>query len=253
MINKEINQVSNKLDSDISSEWDSIASYRIKQIEESLDLSYQYILVPSIEKLLENCDLENVIDVGCGIGHLTYLISQKAKKVTGIDLSPKSIEIAKSNFSAKNITYLTSSIENYSSNGKNHKHSLVVANMFLMDTLYLKKSVFSISNILKRKKNFIFSITHPWFWAFYWGYMDKPWFDYKKEIIIEGDFQISLDRMKLKSTHVHRPLEKYINVLSDSGFILDKIYEPIPNPEIQKKYPKHWDFPRFLIGSCSKK
>lgn len=37
-----------------------------------------------------------VLDVGCGTGHMSMLLSHKCRSVTGIDLSPKNIKIAQS-------------------------------------------------------------------------------------------------------------------------------------------------------------
>lgn len=48
---------------------------------------------------------DNVIDLGCGIGHGTYLLAKQAKHVTGIDDSLEAIEFAKKYWKADNITY----------------------------------------------------------------------------------------------------------------------------------------------------
>ncbi|XP_070570593.1 ubiquinone biosynthesis O-methyltransferase-like isoform X1 [Ptychodera flava] len=49
---------------------------------------------------------DNVLDLGCGPGRLTKLISSQAKSVTGIDKSPGMIDVAKRYQSADNITYV---------------------------------------------------------------------------------------------------------------------------------------------------
>lgn len=57
-------------------------------------------------------DLE-LIDVGCGAGIITEPISRVGLNVTGIDMAPKSIEVAKERAKAQglNINYINSSIE----------------------------------------------------------------------------------------------------------------------------------------------
>ena len=40
-------------------------------------------------------DCSTVLDIGCGVGEFSRLLAQRADKVIAIDLSPKSIEIAK--------------------------------------------------------------------------------------------------------------------------------------------------------------
>src|SRR5215213_9234149 len=47
--------------------------------------------------LLENLprNYQNILEIGCGIGTFSRLLSPRARLVTAIDLSPKMIEIAK--------------------------------------------------------------------------------------------------------------------------------------------------------------
>ncbi len=63
------------------------------------------------------CDLgisseSNILEIGCGIGSLTYLLSQKVKKgkIEAVDISPKSIEFAKKHLHRKNILFTSSDI-----------------------------------------------------------------------------------------------------------------------------------------------
>ena len=94
---------------------------------------------------------------------------------------------------------------------------------------------------------------HPFFWPLYWNYAKEEWFDYSQEIEIEGNFDISLNKSKLITTHFHRPLEKYIDLLIKYDLEIVKISEPLPTKEIMSKYPKKWEFPRFLGIKCRKK
>ena len=48
------------------------------------------------------CD---VLDVACGKGYGSAILSQSAKTVTGIDLNEKSLEIAANNYQAENTTF----------------------------------------------------------------------------------------------------------------------------------------------------
>ena len=44
---------------------------------------------------------KTVVDLGCGIGHGSYIMSQWANKVTGIDDSPEAIKYAKEHYANK--------------------------------------------------------------------------------------------------------------------------------------------------------
>ncbi|MFF2480447.1 class I SAM-dependent methyltransferase [Paenibacillus sp. NPDC058071] len=236
----------------LSSEWDAIALTRAEQIEKNIDISFKHVLLPYIESSLMAHSRRLVLDIGCGTGFLTYQLSKVCDRIIGVDLSNKSIQIAKEKFSTSNTTYFLTSIEDYSISVTRSMFSLAVANMTLMDVKNLFEVVNSVSKVLMNGGHFIFTITHPHFWPFYWGYYDEPWFDYKKEIFIEAPFHISLDSSNNNiTTHVHRPLEMYINTLTNNGFVIDEINELMPeDTKVQEKYNTAWKYPRFLGVKC---
>ena len=57
---------------------------------------------------------------------------------------------------------------------------------------------------------------------------------------------ISKCRTEVRTTHVHRPLEQYVNVFAVAGFRLETVIEPMPSRKIEALYPQPWRFPRFI-------
>ncbi|KNY25122.1 class I SAM-dependent methyltransferase [Pseudobacteroides cellulosolvens] len=51
-------------------------------------------------------DNDSILDIGCGTGEFTQKVAQRAKRVVGIDISPKMVNEAKKRHSANNITYI---------------------------------------------------------------------------------------------------------------------------------------------------
>lgn len=97
----------------------------------------------------------------------------------------------------------------------------------------------------------IFSISHPCFWPFYYGYAQEPWYRYDQEIIIESPFRITAEPdCNLASTHLHRPLEAYVRALVGENLSIEALHEPMPAPEIEALYSTPWAFPRYLFGIC---
>jgi 2-polyprenyl-3-methyl-5-hydroxy-6-metoxy-1,4-benzoquinol methylase len=45
-------------------------------------------------RVLKNLQGKNVLDIGCGDGHNSVLLAKLSAQVTGIDISPKSIDLA---------------------------------------------------------------------------------------------------------------------------------------------------------------
>ena len=63
-----------------------------------------------IEKILDNAGIsagKTVLDVACGTGvMIPYYLKREAAEVTGVDISPKMVEIARSKFSQENVEIL---------------------------------------------------------------------------------------------------------------------------------------------------
>lgn len=238
-----------KKENEIAKEWDDISQLRYMQISEKKDLSYEYILKPYFLEILKEYDSKRIVDLGCGTGNLTYELSKISEVTVGLDLSEESIGIARRCFGNKQekITFINQSIEKFGSTYSGIPFTIAVANMTFMDVLNIEEAFSSIKNILSKNASLIFSITHPCFWPKYRGYENEEWFNYKKETIVEADFQISLDKNGPITTHLHRPLEKYIKCLFENGFVVEKIVEPVNSVKVAEMYPNKVDYPRFMI------
>ncbi|MBL1225722.1 class I SAM-dependent methyltransferase [Enterococcus sp. BWR-S5] len=248
-----------KSNSILASEWNNIASFRHKQLMDKKDLSYHYVITPSILGLvkteLNHETSYSVLDAGCGTGNLSYKISEQKKiDVTGIDISSESIEIAQNEYKGvTNLSFKNISIEKYvESPLVLKKYDLVIANMTLMDVSNLDNVLYAISKLLNDNGKFIFSITHPIFWSKYWKYDKMDWFNYKDEIFIEAPFSISLNNSNYITSHVHRPLEMYFEYLSKNNLKVTDLIEPMPSSDVEQRYPEKWEYPRFMLMKCSK-
>lgn len=232
----------------IAQEWNDLANDRLSQLKSGADLSMDHILIPILLDLSLNTDLSNVIDLGCGTGYASKFISDISDFVTGIDISAESIEVANANFASKKLKFIKSSIEDFSLVKKDF--SLGICNMTLMDVSNLSDVLQGINKLLKKDAYLIITITHPYFWPFYWNYAEENWFDYSKELEIENPFKISSIASSFKTTHYHRPLSLYLNTLVENNFSIEQVIEPMPNESIEKLYPSKWKFPRFLAIKC---
>lgn len=232
----------------IASEWDKISDLRHSQLNSEQDISFNYILKPYLLNNITDLDkkFNKILEIGCGTGVLAQELVAFCNEIIGIDLSKKSIEIANQSKTSNNIKFIESSIEEYAET--NNKFDLIVANMVLMDVENLDDILSSIGSMLLDDGNFIFTIIHPCFWGQYKGYQHEEWFNYIEEFAVNGEFTITLDRNGIyKTTHIHRPLEKYINSLIFNGFKIDEFKELILDEQV-----KNFKYPRFLGIRVSK-
>src|SRR5215831_8391381 len=96
---------------------DNVKNYNLKY----KDLNYfrysERIYSPYISSLIKSCGLErgsSVLDIGCGQGFFSYLLSKYGMKVSGIDLSESGIRAAKNVYGDLGINFAVGDIETVS-------------------------------------------------------------------------------------------------------------------------------------------
>ncbi|HXL89447.1 MAG TPA: class I SAM-dependent methyltransferase [Streptosporangiaceae bacterium] len=232
----------------IAEEWDAIAIKRRIQIISGNDLSFDHVLVPALQSALEHASRSSVLDIGCGTGAFTTRLAPQFLQIVGIDPSPRSIDQARAD--QTNIEFIVSSVEDFAKSGRSF--TCVVANMVMMNTPNIFSAMDAAASLCQAGSIFAFTITHPWFWPVYWNYADADWFKYNDEIFIESEFRTSMMNSGILTTHIHRPLEMYVDAAERAGFRIAEAKEPMPSASLEKRYPHPWQFPRFLMLSCVK-
>ncbi|HEY1475431.1 MAG TPA: class I SAM-dependent methyltransferase [Pseudolabrys sp.] len=237
-----------RTNADIAAEWDRAAEYRLKSLLDGADKTYFEIIVPSILDLINQILVAHApkscacLDVGCGVGHLAYLINKTFPNsiVDAIDISGTSVEVAKRTFTSPNVLYFWSSLEDFLAE---KQYDIITANMFLMNCLDYKSALTKFNRMLKPGGSFIVTVPHPCFWPRYWNYEIADWFKYMSEIGIETNFRTSsLGEASFTTTHFHRPIESYLKAIGDAAFILYSVRELADNLPIgpdQLKLPRH--------------
>jgi ubiquinone/menaquinone biosynthesis C-methylase UbiE len=235
-MNEEIRFLAAKSQAAVTREWDLIAPERDAQIASDHDASFSRVLEPWVLNRLG--EAKSVIDVGCGTGRLTAKLQGPDRQVIGLDPSASSIEIARSHDVQGD--YIVATVEEWTAENPDARCDLVVASMVLMDALQIDK-VFTALARLSQCGRLVATFTHPAFWPVYWGYATHPNFNYSDEILIEAPFKTASLEYSLSTTHVHRPLGRYIEALRNSGLEIS-CFEELRGPESPEVFP----FPRFI-------
>lgn len=236
-----------KSHAELAREWDQLAEERHRQIASGEDLSFEHVIVPTTWGLFEGADRAVVLDIGSGTGEFTARLAQVAGRVIAVEPSRASTAVARRVCqSAQNVQFVEAPLEEAASSLDEGPVTAAVAVMTLMTVPDLRGFAKALAALLPARAWFVATLTHPWFWPKYWGYEEESWFYYEAETFIEAPFAISKRRTEVITTHIHRPLEQYVNVFAEEGFRLDVLAEPMPPPEVQALYPAPWRFPRFL-------
>ncbi len=68
-------------------------------------------LMKYYQYFVDNIDLySKVLDIGCGIGFVSYKVSEKARSVLGVDINGAILKIARKKYYRNNITYIKADI-----------------------------------------------------------------------------------------------------------------------------------------------
>lgn len=100
----------------------AISDFYDKYIDNQIKYSYNerhYFVLEETENLGLKSD-SSMLEIGCGIGVITKLLAEKITtgSITSVDISPKSIEYAKNNISAKNIDFIAADVVEHDFNKK---------------------------------------------------------------------------------------------------------------------------------------
>ena len=239
--------VSPKTHLELVDDWNRLAVERNRQIVSGEDISFHHVVLPTALSLLDGCNTTTIVEIGSGTGQFTERLAKLGGHILAVDPSEASLRLAKENCSASNnVTFFECPIECAIDQLVDFNVTAAIAVMTLMTTPDLPAVARSLSAILPPDARFVAILTHPWFWPQYWGYHDKNWFNYEKEIFVEAPFTISRCVTEVLTTHIHRPLGQYLSTFSENGFHLENLVEPMPDFKVQKRYPEPWRFPRFI-------
>lgn len=197
---------------------------------------------PNTLRLIEDVEGKSILDAACGPGKYAEILLARGAKLTGFDISPKMIELAK---------------ERNGDSGAFFVHDLAKPLPMLEDGAFdmvlcalamhyvpdWTSTVREFHRVLKPAGQLIISMEHPFFEFNYFQstqyFVTEPvkcvWKGFEKPVEVNS---------------YRRPLSACITPLTDNGFYLDKLVEPRPVAEFEKLDPKHFkelnEFPAFM-------
>ena len=214
--------------------------------------------IPALFSMMPDLKDKTILDLGCGFGeHCKRFVESGAKKVVGIDISEKMLEIAKQENADSKITYINMPMENISQ--LKEKFDVVISSLafhYVEDFAGVVKNIF---DLLNEDGIFLFSQENPLCTCFSGGNRWTKDENGNKLYInlsnygIEGERESSwfVDNVK----KYHRTFSTIINTLIETGFKIEKIIEPLPTEELLKNFPEYKDLLHktdFLLIRVSK-
>ena len=224
-----------------------------KKIRENKSNANDLFETPALFSLLPDLKDKTILDLGCGVGgHCFEFVNAGAKKVVGIDISKKMLEVAEKENHHSKITYLNLPMESLSQISE--KFDLVVSSLAIHYVKDFEKLVGDVFNLLNENGLFVFSQEHPFNTCFSEG---NRWTkDEMGNKLFANISNYSTDGVRESVWFIdgvkkyHRTFSSIVNTLVSAGFSIEKLIEPIPTEELLLEFPDHRDLfhkPDFLL------
>lgn len=214
---------------------------------------------PAMRRLLPGLKGKAVLDLGCGYGCGSLFLAQSgAKRVLGIDLSEKMLDVAQKDFCHPLVEYRRMDMEDLSQ--LTEAFDLVYSSLafhYVEDFLKLAKDIY---RLLKSGGVLLFSQEHPIVTAtmnckgHYNLSQDGEYASYTFSDYGRGGKRIGhwfIDGVE----NYHRPMGEIVTTLSQTGFRIEALVEPLPEPWAVSEKPdlaKEYIKPTFLIIKAAK-
>ena len=209
--------------------------------------------IPALFSMLPDLKNKRVLDLGCGFGeHCKRFIECGAKKVVGIDISEKMLEVARNENSDPNIIYINMPMEKIAE--LNEQFDIVVSSLAFHYVEDFEGVVSDIYNMLDTEGIFLYSQENPLCTCHSGGNRWTRDEQGNKIHLNLANYGIEGERESVwfvdNVKKYHRTFSTIINTLINTGFSIERMIEPLPTDEILEQYPDYKDLfhkPDFLL------
>jgi 2-polyprenyl-3-methyl-5-hydroxy-6-metoxy-1,4-benzoquinol methylase len=206
-------------------------------------------IMPHFLKLLGEVSGLTVLDAGCGQGYLARILTRRGAHVTGIDISPNLIQIARQQDPDYQITYQVADLCHPLPEYRHH-FDLAVSHFVLDDVYDYKGFLSTLGSLLKPGHRLVLSMNNPYSLVVR-GHV-RDYFDTGKPYSYRG-----MAEAGVKVHFYHHTLEEYLDACFAAGFHLQRLLD-IPTPLDRYKFHSDalmkpgYHFPFFIVLSLIK-
>jgi SAM-dependent methyltransferase len=246
--------------------WDGLAEGWAERVRTGTDHNRVHLLDPAMLGILGDVTRQRVLDAGCGEGRFARMLAERGAKVTGIDLSPRMVELAceQEEREPLGIEYQEADMADLSAFADG-AFDLAVAYNSLMDVPAYEAAVAEVARVLKAGGRFVFCIIHPCFWmpGAQWEPRKPGSFPLRDgdKLYLKVDHYFPAREVRFKmwptapveTVNYHRPLSDYAHACRDAGLLIRDIVEPTPDPDLAERldfWKAQFRAPGFVIFEC---
>ena len=229
--------------------------------------SYQVnVILPNLVRIIAPDKGKKLLDLACGQGFFTHALSAKGAHVTGVDISPELIDIARKHAGHNEEFYVSPSDD--LSKFKNKSFHGVVCVLAIQNIERMALTFKEVSRVIDDKGKFVLVLNHPTFripGKTAWDFDAKKNIQYRRvdEYLSESRTAIDMnpgatEEKKELTYSFHRSLQTYSKTLSNAGFAISRIEEWVSHKESEAGPRKsaedraRREIPLFMCVECVK-
>jgi 2-polyprenyl-3-methyl-5-hydroxy-6-metoxy-1,4-benzoquinol methylase len=204
-------------------------------------------LLPPLLELLGDITGRRVLDAGCGEGYLARVLAARGAHVTGIDLSPRLIELARAKDPDGNIDYRVADLSQLPP-GAARYFDAAASYLVLNDVTGYRGFAATLAASLKPGGRLVLALNNP-----YSAVIDRHVTDYFDSGAVSR--YRGLWETGIKTYYHHRTLENYLDAFLATGLRLAKLTDipALANVHRPDAYlPADARFPRFMLLAFTK-
>jgi ubiquinone/menaquinone biosynthesis C-methylase UbiE len=228
------------------------SEFWIRIIRQGLDRYRTELTDAAVLGAIGSCDGLTVLDGGCGEGYLSRDLAKRGATACGIDTSGALVAAAEQECErlGLRIKYQVASLEAIPYNEK--QFDLVVCNHVISDVANPEAALKEIGRVTKPGGKLVLLMLHPCFYTAHaerGDHGDLPVEVYFSARQIDQRFNVAGIESPGEVHMNFRPLEYYMSLLTDNGYVVTYLSEPHPTPEQlrQEWWRKNFVKPLFLL------
>ena len=152
------------MDDEVRRCWDDNAEVWARHVRAGYDTYRELYNNPAFFDFVGDLSGQSVLDAGCGEGFNTRLLARRGARMTGVDISPRMIDLARAEEEREplGIRYQVASVSNLSV-FVDETFDAVVSTMTLTDSADYEGAIREFWRVLRPEGLLAFSICHPCF------------------------------------------------------------------------------------------
>jgi ubiquinone/menaquinone biosynthesis C-methylase UbiE len=219
--------------------WGAVADWYDTYLEVTPESYQAMVIAPNLLRVLALKKDERVIDIACGQGYFTRLLSEAGAVAIGADISKELIAVAKKHSPKIDFHVAPSHQLRFAENASYDVATIILA---IQNIERLSETFAEAYRVLKSDGRLVLVLNHPAFRIpkrTSWGWDDETGVQYRRVdgYLSGATIPIEMHPGQMESTQTisyHRSLQDFFKALSKAGFAVTKLEEWISHKKSEK-------------------